>query len=83
MARRPIAEIATDILRDPQLRGRARMFAPPHLEILTQARSIHDVVGYKKVSMSTLAALDCLRTYKNQQLKGELLDHLQSQCRVM
>ena len=39
--------------------------------------------GYKKVSMSTHAALDCLRTYKNQQLKGELLDHLQSQCRVM
>ena len=83
MGRRPIGEIASDILRDPQLRGRARMFAPPHLKILPEARSIHDVVGYRKVSMTAYAALDCLRTYQNKQLKGELLDHLQSQCRGM
>ena len=80
---RPLHEIATDIVRDPAFRGRARMSARPHLEVLLEAETVYDIVGWRKVSLTLRHTLDCLRTYKNKQLKSELLDHLQSHCRVI
>lgn len=72
---RPLHEIATDMLRDPALRGRARQSAATHLKVLAQAETVDDVVGWRLAKMSALKALACLRTYPNKQLKNELLDH--------
>lgn len=80
---RPLHAIATDILRDPALRGRARRISTPHLRVLMQAVTPSDVVGYHLARMSIMYALDCLRTYPNKQLKAELLDACNSHCKVI
>lgn len=80
---RPVHQIASDILRDPALRGRARSMSMPHLLVLMEANTMSDVVGFRLARLSALHALDCLRTYKNMQLKAELLDHINSHCRVI
>ena len=72
---RPVHQIATDILRDPALRGRARSLATPHLLVLMEANTLSDVVGFRLARLSAMHAMDCLRTYKNKQFKSELLAH--------
>lgn len=80
---RPVHLIATEMLRDPALRGRARASATPHLRVLMDAHTLDQVVGFRLARLSAVQALACLRSYPNKTLKNELLDHCNSHCRVI
>lgn len=72
---RPLHEIANDILADPTFKGRAKLFATPHLRMLCHADTASDRVDGRYATTHIMYAVGGMTTYKNRELIGELIDH--------